>query len=280
MVMLIFCGARARKESLLGWLRSFSNVFFHLRCPLYWCSKISNRALIPQIGRFASRMKRWQRLTFSVAFGLVTCISCAWSQEPEKPDAPAAKPQGPPEQNLKIIPAQAPYEPLSGKQRVEWAASQTFGLESLLVGGWTAAIGTAKDKPEEYGPHWDGFAKRYGMRFTGIAASNTIEAGLGALWGEDPRYVRNQNLPFKKRIGNVFLYSFAARNREGKLMPAYARYIAIPGNNFLSNTWRVSSEATTNQALARTGYGVLAEVAGNAWSEFWPDVKRIVFRRK
>src|SRR5262245_9825992 len=204
----------------------------------------------------------------------------ALAQEGQKPEAPVAKPQGPAEQNLKVIPAQAPYEPLTGKQRVQWAASETFGLESWLVGGWTAAIGTARNKPEEYGPHWDGFAKRYGMRFTGIAASNTMEAGLGALWGEDPRYVRNQNLPFKKRIGNVFLYSVAARNREGKLMPAYARYIAIPGNNFLSNTWRVSSEATTNQALARTGYGVLAEVAGNAWSEFWPDVKRIVFRRK
>ena len=73
--------------------------------------------------------------------------------------------------------------------------------------------------------------------------------------------------------------SFAARNREGKLTPAYARYIAITGNNFLSNTWRVSSEATTNAALARTGYGVLAEIASNAWSEFWPDVKRMVFKK-
>lgn len=211
---------------------------------------------------------------------LLLRVGNARGQEPEKPEAPAAKPQGPPEQSLRVIAAQAPYQPLSGKQRVQWAAAQTFGPESLLVGAWTAGIGTARDKPEEYGPHWDGFAKRYGMRFTGIAASNTIEAGLGVLWGEDPRYVRNPNLPFKKRIGNVFLFSFTARNREGKLMPAYARYIAIPGNNFLSNTWRVSSEATTNRALARTGYGVVSEVAGNAWTEFWPDVKRMVFSRK
>jgi hypothetical protein len=201
------------------------------------------------------------------------------AQEPEKPDAPAAKPQGPPEQNLRVIAAQAPYEPISGKQRIAWAALQTFGPESLLVGTLSAGIGTAVDKPEEYGPHWAGFAKRYGMRFTGIAASNTIEAGLGAIWGEDPRYVRNQNLPFKRRIGNVFLLSVAARNRQGQLMPAYARYIAIPGNNFLANTWRVSSESTTNDALARTGYGFLSEIASNAWSEFWPDVKRLVFKK-
>jgi len=201
------------------------------------------------------------------------------AQETEKPEAPAAKPQGPPATNLKVIAVQAPYQPLSAKQRVQWATSETFGLESWFVGTWTAGIGTARNKPEEYGPHWEGFAKRYGIRFSGIAASNTIEAWLGAIWGEDPRYVRNQNLPFTKRIGNVFLYSFAARNRDGKLMPAYARFIAIPGNNFLSNTWRVGSESTTQQALARTGYGLLADVGGNAWSEFWPDVKRMVFRR-
>lgn len=224
-----------------------------------------------------SQAAKATRTTLSTLLYLLLS-SALFSQQADKPSAPEA-PQGPVEQNLKVISAQAPYAMISGRQRVEWVASQTFGPESLLVGTLTAGIGTGRDNPEEYGPHWDGFAKRYGMRFTGVAASNTIEAGLGAIWGEDPRYVRNQNLPFKKRIGNVFLLSFTARNRQGKLAPAYARYIAIPGNNFLSNTWRVSSEATTSAALTRTGYGLLAEVASNAWSEFWPDVKRLVFKK-
>jgi len=227
-------------------------------------------------------MTPFQRGSFFAALSisiLFLNVATGLAQEPEKPEAPVAKPLGPPEASLKVIAAQAPYEPISRKQRIEWAAVETFGPESLLVGTLTAGIGTTRDKPEEYGPHWEGFAKRYGMRFTGIAASNTIEAGLGSLWGEDPRYVRNQNLPFKKRIGNIFLLSVTARNRQGKLMPAYARYIAIPGNNFLSNTWRVSSASTTNAALARTGYGFLSEIASNAWSEFWPDVKRLVFKK-
>jgi hypothetical protein len=205
--------------------------------------------------------------------------SPALAQQQERPDAPQA-PQGPVEQNLRLVSAQAPYRMISAKERIRWAAMETFGPESLFAGTLTAGIGTGRDNPMEYGPHWDGFAKRYGMRLTGVAASKTIEAGLGAIWGEDPRYVRNQNLPLKKRIGNVFLLSFAARDRHGKLMPAYARYIAIPGNNFLSNTWRVKSEANTSSALTRTAYGVLAEVSSNAWSEFWPDVRRIVFRRQ
>jgi len=210
---------------------------------------------------------------------LLLATSFAAAQEQPKPEAPS-KPQGPADDDLKVISAQAPYAPMTGKQRVQWTLAQTFGPESLLVGTFSAGISTARNSPEEYGPHWDGFAKRYGMRFTGVASGNTIEAAFGAIWGEDPRYVRNSNLAFKRRIGNVFLYSFVARNRQGKIMPAYARYIAIPGNNFLSNTWRVSSASTTSEALTRTGYGLLGEIAGNAWSEFWPDVKRIVFKQK
>jgi len=215
-------------------------------------------------------------ISFSV-FAAVTYSMCL-AQEPEKPVA-AEKPQGPVQQDLGVISAQAPYAPITAKQRIQWAAIETFGPESLMVGTLAPAIGTARNSPEEYGPHWDGFAKRYGMRFTGVASSNVIEAGFGAIWGEDPRYVRNQNLPFKRRIGNIFLLSVAARNRQGDLMPAYARYIAIPGNNFLSNSWRVSSDATVGAALSRTGYGLLSKLASNAWNEFWPDVKRRVFKR-
>jgi len=213
-------------------------------------------------------------LCFSPCFVPWPCCS----QALEKPDAPTAK-SDPSINDLKVISAQAPYQYITGKQRFEWAAIETFGPESLLVGTVSAGISTARDHPAEYGPHWDGFAKRYGMRLTGVATSNTLEAGLGALWGEDPRYVRNPLLPFKKRLGNVFRYSFMARNRNGQPMPAYARYIAIPGNNFLSNTWRVSSDATTAAALRRTGYGIAGEICSNAWNEFWPDLKRRFLNR-
>src|SRR5215470_10033991 len=80
---------------------------------------------------------------------------------------------------LKVIPDNEPYRPITGTQRIQWVAVQTFDLESLFAGAFTASVGTARDSPKEYGPHWDGFAKRYGMRFTGVASGNVIEAGLG-----------------------------------------------------------------------------------------------------
>jgi len=214
-----------------------------------------------------------------VAFSLLIATGCSpgAAQAPEKPDAP--KPQGPPEQTTAAVSPHAPYEMISGKERVRWVLRGTFGPSNLLAGVFSAGISTAGNSPKEYGPHWDGYAKRYGMRLTGVASSNTMEAGLGAIWGEDPRYVRSASPSFKGRIGHVFLLTFVARNREGDLQPAYARYIAIPGSSFLSNTWRAASVADNSHALKRSGYGVLGKLAGNAWSEFWPDMRRKAFKK-
>jgi hypothetical protein len=118
------------------------------------------------------------------------------------------------------------------------------------------------------------------MRLTGTATSNTMEAGFGSMWGEDPRYFRTEGEPFKGRVRNVVVMAFLAHNREGEIKPAYARWIAIPGSNFLSNTWRADSEATTSDALRRTLWGFFGQMGSNAFSEFWPDFHRRVLRNR
>jgi len=132
----------------------------------------------------------------------------------------------------------------------------------------------------EYGPHWDGFGKRYGMRLTGVSTGNAMEASLGAIWGEDPRYFRLVNAPFKERVGSVVKMTFLAHNRFGNVVPAYARYVSTPSNNFLSNTWRADSEATNRAAALRTLWGFLGLMGRNAFEEFWPDVRHSVFHRQ
>ncbi len=150
----------------------------------------------------------------------------------------------------------------------------TVGPETLAVGLFSAGIGTARNSPKEYGTHWAGFGKRYGMRLTGVSTGNAIEASLGALWGEDPRYFRDTGKPFKHRLRHVVLSTFTAHDRAGFVMPAYARYVATPGNNFLSNTWRADSEATNRAAALRTVWGFVGLMGKNAFTEFWPDVRQ------
>ena len=165
--------------------------------------------------------------------------------------------------------------PVTAKDRLKWVTLSTVGVPNLAGGVFAAGWGTAFNKPREYGPHWEGFGKRYGMRLTGGATSNAMEASLGALWGEDPRYPRlGSGARFGARLDNAMKYAFVARGPSGNPMPAYARYAAIPAANFLSNTWRADGEAQTRDAVIRIGLGFAGRVTANLFAEFWPDIRR------
>lgn len=219
-----------------------------------------------------------------LAAAQATTPSSQTSQEPA-PQAPdAAQDQAQKPSLLTPLPRKKesePYHTVTDRQRLRWFLSNTVGPPHLFgAGSISAAFGTALDRPKEYGPGWRGFGDRFGMRLTGTSTGNAMEASIGKLWGEDPRYFAIPNEALKERIRNVVMQSFRARHRGGDYEPAWARYIAMSGNNFLSNTWRVHSEANTHDAVIRTGEGFLGRMASNAYEEFWPDVKKRISRRK
>ena len=174
----------------------------------------------------------------------------------------------------------APYDPIGHRERLHWFLTNTAGPTHLAGGVITSAFGTAIDRPKEYGPGWGGFGDRFGMRLTGVSTGNAMEASIGALWGEDPRYFRVPEEPFKARVRNVIRLTFVARRPDASFAPAYARFIAVSSNNFLSNTWRADSEANNHDAALRTLEGIAGRMAGNAFEEFWPDVESRVFHKK
>ena len=169
--------------------------------------------------------------------------------------------------------------PITAAQRVKWVVKSTVAPRSLAAGVFTSAIQTAENRPREYGPHGDGFGKRYGIWLTGVATERSMEASLGALWGEDPRYFRADDNAFKGRMKHIIVMTFAARRADGELAPAYARFVAFPASNFLSNTWRADSIANSSDAIGRTAMAFVGKLAGNAVAEYWPDLKNRIRRK-
>ena len=74
--------------------------------------------------------------------------------------------------------------------------------------------------------------------------------------------------------------TFLAPRRDGRWRLAYARYAGNVGNNFVSNLWRVDSENDSGNAALRCVWGITGRMGGNAFVEFWPDVKKIMFKKK
>ena len=166
--------------------------------------------------------------------------------------------------------AQTTYRPFTPKERLHWLAGQNLTPTSLLENVATAAEATLSNSPQEYGPHWEGFGKRVGMVTANYGVSTVMEAGLGSIWGEDPRYTRTQGESLQRRLGHVVKMTFLARNRAGDTVPAYARLLAIPGSSFLATTWMPDSQATVDNAAVSTGLGFLGRMGANAFHEFRP----------
>ena len=180
---------------------------------------------------------------------------------------PAADPPPPPTADH--------YVPITGVQRIDWIVDGTVGRRSLTVVGPLATVWqTGFNSPEEWGRGAAGIAKRYAQREADVAISNTIEAGLGALWGEEPRYIRSGRKGIWPRARYAMKTVFLTQRRDGRLKPAWGRFAGNTVNNLIENTWLPPSVTTPGQTALRSGLGMLGRLGGNAWEEFWPDVVR------
>jgi hypothetical protein len=172
------------------------------------------------------------------------------------------------------------YVPITGSQRADWIVDGTIGRKSLFVVGPLATVWqTGFNTPEEWGRGVSGIAKRYAQREADVAISNSLEAGLGALWGEDPRYIPSGRKGIWPRARYAIKTVFLAQGRDGRLRPAWGRYAGNTLNNLIENAWLPPSVTTPGQTVLRSGVGMLGRLGGNAWEEFWPDVVRR-FRKK
>ena len=167
------------------------------------------------------------------------------------------------------------YTPPTPADRWDWIVDGTVGPRSLLVVGPLATIWqTGFNTPSEWGRTWTGVEKRYGEREADVAISNSLEAGLGALWGEDPRYVPSGRRGIWPRARYAIKTAFVAQRRDGHLAPAWGRYAGNVVNNIIENAWLPPSVTTTRQTIFRSALGLAGRLGGNAWDEFWPDVYR------
>jgi hypothetical protein len=222
------------------------------------------------------------RLTSFViaAFSITGACSVAFAFSDS--DQVAAEPAP---ENVVSIPQDIVVEPgpsvaVTPIQRLVWFEKKSFGVQNLGGAIPVAAWLTFRDQPREAGPHWRGFANRYSVSVSTTALSNAMEAGLGAIWGEDPRYLRDPAAAsMKSRLGRVVKWTVIAPNRSGELRPAYARFIAISGSSFMSNGWREPSDTDAEHSLSRIGYSLIGRMASNAYDEFWPDIKHKLFHR-
>lgn len=202
-----------------------------------------------------NRRARWVLIVlWTVAIGTLATTASA-QEEPPAPTSAAA--------------------PVTSEQRIHWIVNGVVGPRSLFfVGPFSSGWYTAWNRPEEWGRTWSGFGKRYLNREATVAISNTVEGGLGAIWGEDPRFVPSHRMGIWPRARFAVKTVVLAPRRDGRLAPAWGRYAGNVVNNVVANAWLPETVTTPGQTALSIVSGLGGRLAGNLWDEFWPDVRK------
>jgi hypothetical protein len=172
-----------------------------------------------------------------------------------------------------------PEPPFTLTQRYEKLLWTVAGPGAVIKTAAVAGIAQWRDKPPEWGQGMDGYGRRVGYRFLRRAVNNSIEFSVGALIGEDPRYFRSKSPAFWGRIGHAAGSAFVSPVEGGGRRVAFARFSGAYGGAWISNAWYPERLHSPGAVLRRGSYSLGGEILGNLWREFWPDVRRKLFRR-
>jgi hypothetical protein len=175
--------------------------------------------------------------------------------------------------------AQAP-KVLDWKGKLRYHALKTCA--PLAITGIAAYAGVlqALNAPEE----WGGGAAAYGHRVASTAGwsaiHSTLAFGLDSTLHQDPRYYRFTGTGFWRRTGHALRGTVLTRTDTGRETLSTWRIGSSYGSAFLSNLWFPDRLNTARLGLIQGTVGLGFDLVGNLGSEFWPDIKRTVFRRK
>jgi hypothetical protein len=147
-----------------------------------------------------------------------------------------------------------------------------YGAQAVGGSAATAAIGTLRNRPHEWGGGPGGFAKRFASHLGQHAVKETIQLGVATWRHEDLHYHRSNLHGTWPRMKYALVSTFIVpkTNRPGKKTVALGRISGNLGGGLISRAWQPASAAGVGAGLARGGIGLGAEVGVNMAREFWP----------
>jgi hypothetical protein len=242
-------------------------------------------------------------LFFTVAWGSATCFA------QDKPDAPA--PQASQGQSadpdndaqigkskleketgtvndriFEVMPNYGTVEtakelpPLTTGQKYRLATAGAFDYFAFPFNAALAAIDQANNSPKSWGQGWGAYGKRYGASF----ADNSIgtymtTAVFPSILHEDPRYYQMAKGSFTHRAYHAVNRLFVTRTDSGSTRFNYSEIVGNAAAAAFSNVYHAPEDRTAGRNAETLGMLIMWDGVSNELKEFWPDIRRKVFRK-
>jgi len=172
------------------------------------------------------------------------------------------------------------FETMDVNDKLDYHIKQSIGPLAIVGDVAYAGILQEIDTPTEWGQGWS----PYGRRLASTAACSGIHSalafGLDSALHEDPRYFRSTEGGFWRRTGHAFRGVILTHTDHGTETFSLWRFGSAYGAAYVSNQWYPGRLNTVALGFAQGSLQLGFDLVRNLASEFGPDIKRMVFRRK
>ena len=173
-----------------------------------------------------------------------------------------------------------PFMALGVNDKLSYHIKQSASPLALVGDAAYAGILQAADTPAEWGQGGSGYGKRLASTAACSGIHSALAFGLDAALHEDPRYFRSAGGGFWRRTGHAFRGTVLTRTDQGTETLSIWRLGSAYGAAYLSNQWYPGRLNTVGLGFAQGSLQLGFDLARNLASEFWPDLKQKILRRK
>ena len=181
--------------------------------------------------------------------------------------------------NYRTAESSVPFVPLTPGQKMTIAAKDSFDWPLFLTGGAFAGLYQLENQNPSFGQGVAGYAKRYGTAYGDQMIGNMMTEGLWPIiLKEDPRYFRLGTGSVGRRLWYAATRIFVVRTDAGGRRFNFSEVVGNSVATVISNAYYPDTRDVRDnvEKLAiQLGTDSFSQVA----KEFWPDIKRKLFKR-
>lgn len=182
------------------------------------------------------------------------------------------------------VPKDVPLRSLRGRERLKLSVRQTYTTPGIYIKTTLFAVRDqiAYSQPE-WGPGFDGFAKRLANRQGQFIVQNSVISLGDGILGWEPRYDRCRCSGFWGRTRHAVVRNFVTYDStERSLRPQIMPYVGAFSGAVLATKWEPGNSSWEVRSYQAAITQIFAGVGINWIGEFGPEISRVVrkIRRK
>jgi hypothetical protein len=171
-------------------------------------------------------------------------------------------------------------DPAAWQSKLTYHVLNAYGPEALAESAVYDGYRQLTDFPREWGLGATGYGRRVASTLAYSGIRNTLGFGLDTALHQDPRYYRSLDSGLWRRTKHAIRGTILTRTDSGGETLATWRFGSAYGAAFLSNEWYPDRLNTMKVGLEQGSTQIAFDLVANLRSEFWPDVKNKLMRRK